>query len=92
MAFGTQTTNGEEPLAGTSTALLTGLHSVDRAVAVLGTKVDLMSNGLVDDRQRHTDHETRIRRLEARMWWAMGLSSGLASGVTVTLAKLIGAL
>jgi hypothetical protein len=92
MAFGTQTQNGDEPSANTSTALLTGLHSVDRAVAILGTKMDSMTEGLTDDRKRHSDHETRIRSLESRMWWAMGVSSGFASGLTVTLAKLFGAL
>lgn len=38
---------------------------------------------------QHPDHETRIRSLEARVWWLAGFAA--APGVIALLTKLTGA-
>lgn len=91
MAFGTQNSNEQDPSSGsTSVALLNTLHAVDKAVTGLTVKIDSMTEGLSRDRAEGADHEARIRRLEQRMWYAMGMSAGLAAGATTVLSKLFG--
>lgn len=68
------------------------LRDVEKEIASIGGTLYSLNENVRRDRQETEDHESRLRKLEARMWWAMGLSSGLASGVTVALAKMIGAL
>lgn len=49
------------------------------------TKLDTVIATLA---MQHPDHETRIRRLEARVWWSSGFAA--APGVIALLAKLAG--
>jgi hypothetical protein len=47
------------------------------------TKLDAVITTLA---AQHPDHESRIRRLEARVWWASGFAA--APGVIALLAAL----
>jgi hypothetical protein len=53
------------------------------------TRVEVKLDGIVAVlTPQHSDHETRIRALEARVWWAAGFAA--APGVIALLTKILG--
>lgn len=53
------------------------------------TRVEVKLDGLMAALSpQHSDHEARIRVLEARIWWAAGVAS--APGILALLTKVLG--
>ena len=71
------TAPSDPPAAGEQTQLLVALARIE-------TKLDSVTTG-------HTDHETRIRVLERKVWAAAGVAGALAAGGSAAISKLFGA-
>ena len=53
-----------------------------------GRLLEKIANSLPDSEQKIDDHEVRIRRLEQRMWQAIGIFGFLAAVISPTVAIL----
>lgn len=66
------------------------LRDVEKELAGIGGTLYSLNENVRRDRQETEDHESRLRALESRMWWAMGACAGFASGLTALFSKLLG--
>ncbi|TCO64959.1 hypothetical protein [Actinocrispum wychmicini] len=55
----------------------------------IGTAVAEIKGDVQELRKALPDHESRIRALERRMWWATGVAATFAAGIT-ELVQLLG--
>lgn len=66
------------------------LRDVEKELAAIGGTLYSLNENVRRDRQETEDHESRLRALESRMWWAMGACAGFASGLTALFTKILG--
>lgn len=65
------------------------LRSLSDGMTRMETKLDGIVQGLSDVGKDVTDHETRIRALERRVWTASGAATVLGAGAGVVAQMLI---
>lgn len=74
------------------------LHALALAVARIEGKLDGALAAATDHETRlrgleavnHSDHETRIRRLERALWMSAGAAAAAGGGIGATLSALMG--
>jgi hypothetical protein len=57
-------------------------------VKAIGQNVTSMRGDIEDIKTALPDHESRIRLLEKKVWWATGLAAGAGAGLTQLLQAL----